>query len=264
MQTHYDPFGASGPAEVPLRQAPLVRVVAQLRFPPIVSVGKAEFVAPFQEALRRRYPILRPESGFVPILGPMMGLPPPSSGVVWRFHDKADGWRVSLSSDFVALDATAYEDREDFFQRFEEVLVALQELTQLSVYERLGVRYINRVRGAELEKLSAMVRPEVVGIAASSISGLGHTICESLFQTDDAGLNARWGRLPPNLTTDPISIEPIPEPSWILDLDMFRQRQKDFDTKSILEDGRSFARTIHDFFRWCVNDEFLKAYGGTP
>jgi hypothetical protein len=45
---------------------------------------------------------------------------------------------------------------------------------------------------------------------------------------------------------------------------MFRGVQKDFDTSAILEDGRMFARTIHDFFRWCVTDDFLKAYGGKP
>lgn len=52
----FNPFGAPGPDEVPLERAPLVRVIAQLRFPPIVSLGRADFIGPFQEAIRSRYP----------------------------------------------------------------------------------------------------------------------------------------------------------------------------------------------------------------
>ena len=78
-------------------------------------------------------------------------------------------------------------------------------------------------------------------------------------------LGTRWGRLPAGATTDPTSVEPIDEPSWLLDLDMFRAvQQNDFDVQSVLRDGRSFATTIHNFFRWCVTPEFLRTYGGEP
>ena len=259
--TTFDPFSSSeGPEEVPLERAPLVRVIAQLRFPAIVSLGRADFIGPFQEAIRALYPILRPEqtAGFV--LGP--GVAQRTDAVIWRFHDKADDWRVSLSSDFVALESTAYRDRKDLFQRFEAILVALDPLARLPVYNRLGVRYVNRVRGAEFERLASLVRPEVLGIASSPIAGLGHSLCESLFQRGDVSFNTRWGRLPPNTTTDPASLDPIQEPSWVLDLDVFRGVPRDFDIAAIVDDGRMFARAIHTFFRWCVTTEFLKAYGG--
>ena len=56
-----NPLEAPTPEEVPLNDAPLVRVIAQLRFPEILSVEQREFVAPFQEATRSRYPVLRQE-----------------------------------------------------------------------------------------------------------------------------------------------------------------------------------------------------------
>lgn len=260
MGQPFNPFAHEGPKNVLLERAPLVRVVVQVRFPPIVSLGRAEFIGPFQEALRPQYPILREQQ--VGIFLSPVGVHG-TGGNIWRLQDREDAWRISLAQDFVALETTKYVDREDFFRRMAEVLEALENLTNLPVYDRLGVRYINRVRGAELDRLSALVRGEVLGIASTPIAGMAHSICESLFQKDDVTLSTRWGRLPAGVTTDPISIEPIAETSWLLDLDAFRNAQRDFDVAAILRDGRAFARTIHDFFRWCVTDEFLSAYGGT-
>ena len=53
MSAAVDPLVAPLPAEVPLNHAPLVRVIAQLRFPEILSVEQRDFVAPFQEAIRQ-------------------------------------------------------------------------------------------------------------------------------------------------------------------------------------------------------------------
>ena len=44
--------------EVHLDRAPLARVLAQARFPPILAISKADEVASFQEALRETYPNL--------------------------------------------------------------------------------------------------------------------------------------------------------------------------------------------------------------
>ena len=38
-----NPLIDSPPQEVPLKNAPLVRVIAQMRFPPILSIEKKEF-----------------------------------------------------------------------------------------------------------------------------------------------------------------------------------------------------------------------------
>src|SRR5690348_14768300 len=55
------PLSGGSPAEVPLPRAPLVLVVAQVRFPTILAIRNADRVAAFQEAIRRTYPILRQE-----------------------------------------------------------------------------------------------------------------------------------------------------------------------------------------------------------
>ncbi len=59
MQAESPRLKAEVPDEVPLPNAPLARVLAQIRFPPILSIRKADSVADFQEALRTEYPNLR-------------------------------------------------------------------------------------------------------------------------------------------------------------------------------------------------------------
>ena len=50
------PLEGPPPPEVPLADSPLVRVIAQVRFPLIASVEKRDFIAPFQEAIRKNCP----------------------------------------------------------------------------------------------------------------------------------------------------------------------------------------------------------------
>ena len=52
-----DPFTDPPPVEVPLVNAPLVRVIAQLRFPLVAAIEQRDFIAPFQEAIRSSYPV---------------------------------------------------------------------------------------------------------------------------------------------------------------------------------------------------------------
>jgi len=255
-----DPFAAEALAELPLSPAPLVRVLAQLRFPAITSLARAEFVAPFQEALRRTYPILRVEPApNVIINGAAVAL---GSAPTWRLHDKSDSWRVSLAQDFVALETVSYGSRSDFFARWKEVLSALQKVAELSTYDRHGVRYINRLTGSDLADLRALVRTEVLGVSATPFAAtLDQSLCESRFRRDTTNLNARWGILPANATTDP-GIEPVNEPSWILDLDMFAGGQRDFQVSAAIAEGITFAERLYAFFRWSVTDELLRRRGG--
>ncbi|HOU92491.1 MAG TPA: TIGR04255 family protein, partial [Polyangiaceae bacterium] len=81
-----NPLTAPLPAEVPLPDAPLVRVIGQVRFPPVLSLEKREFIAPFQEAIRSTYPVLRPEQTQGIVLGPQ-GVAPGPKQIAWRFSD---------------------------------------------------------------------------------------------------------------------------------------------------------------------------------
>ena len=97
MATQFNPLSAPLPAEVPLPNSPLVRVIAQVRFPPVLSIEKQEFIAPFQEAIRATYPVLHPEQVQGIVLGPL-GLAPGQKQIAWRFRDVEDAFSHGLRS----------------------------------------------------------------------------------------------------------------------------------------------------------------------
>jgi uncharacterized protein (TIGR04255 family) len=262
MAANDDPLVAPPPPEVPLKDAPLVRVIAQVRFPLVIALERREFVASFQEALRARYPVLRQEPGGV--LAPAGG----ASALVqtvWRFADISGDWRVSLAPDFLALETTAYSSRSDFLTRLREVVAVLDERAEPKLVDRLGVRYIDRISGPAVDEIAQLVRPEVRGIAGTPVAAHAlHALSETLFVLEKARMVARWGRVPPEATVDAAAIEPISEPSWILDIDMFSTESTPFAVDGVIDSAESFSERIYTLFRWVVTPAFLRRYGGNP
>jgi len=261
-----DPIVAPPPAEVPLGNAPLVRVIAQLRFPEILSVEQRDFVAPFQEAIRSTYPVLRQEQTQGVVFGPA-GVAPVKPQIAWRFSDPDGHWRVSLTPTFIALETTKYMSRSDFLGRLLTVTESLAEHFNPGQVDRLGVRYIDRITGAAVDEIATLVRPEVRGITGTiGAAHAAHALSETIFQLPDAGprVLARWGVLPPGTTIDPAAVEPAQEQSWILDLDMFSTSPMPFDVERIIAEAQRYAERIYTIFRWAITDSFLKRYGGTP
>lgn len=261
-----NPLTALPPIEVPLKEAPLVRVIAQVRFPTILSIGESSFVASFQEKIRLQYPTLHSEQMQSWVIGPQ-GIEPATPSIVWRFIDKSGNWRVSLASNFVVLETTDYTSRKNFLERLKEILLATDCHIKPQLTERLGLRYIARLVGQDVDNLTDLVRPEVSGVLSSGMARYAQqAISDSLFTLPDerSQIHTRWGRLPPNTTTDTGAIEPIAEPSWILDLDMFMPvtESSAFDVESIMIDANRFAERLYTFFRWSVTDNFLRRFGG--
>jgi uncharacterized protein (TIGR04255 family) len=265
MSATLDPLVAPLPAEVPLKEAPLVRVIAQLRFPEILSVEQRDFVAPFQEAIRVNYPVLRQEQTTHGILLGSSAVAPAKPKIAWRFSDAGGHWRVSLTPEFLALETTKYVSRSDFLGRLRAVAEALDEHIEPGQLDRLGVRYIDRITGDAVDDIAKLVRPEVRGIAGTiAATHAEHALSESMFDLSDARVLARWGCVPPGATVDPAAIEPAKEKSWILDLDMFSVAPMPFVVDRVVAEAQRYAERIYTLFRWAVTADFLVHYGGKP
>lgn len=258
-----NPLLADSPSEVALPNAPLDRVLIQLRFPPIISIKTDSYVAPFQEAIRKDYPVLRPEEVRNFLLDPERVQE--RTAKIWRFYDLEEDWRVSLGSEFLALETTNYKSRHNLVERFGKIVQALEAHFDPQVIDRLGVRYIDRIRGDAYTQLSTLVRKEVSGILSTELSEFSQqSISESIFEVPDEPwtMIARWGKLPPNFTIDPNVLQPIDSESWILDLDTFHQESRPLDVENLMGQVQQFSERIYTFFRWAVTEEFLRLYGG--
>lgn len=264
------PFGVDPISEVPLDAAPIVAVIAQLRFPQVASIATPAFVGPFQEELRPTYPVMRHEKEVRVTLTPNGVTQAPESDIVWRFVDLEESWRVSLAPSFLSLEATGeYTSRTEFIARLRSVVQALENHIKPSVYDRLGVRYVDRVEiDEDLPVLSELIRPEVLGVSTCELGGgstLARSIVDSEFRLNDSALRARWGTLPASTGIDPFHGAPSSKPIWLLDLDMYTaEGVRPFAVGDVVSLAENYAAQIYRVFRWAVSEEFLKHFGGNP
>jgi uncharacterized protein (TIGR04255 family) len=260
------PLAGPPPEEVPLDAAPLVRVIAQVRFPIVASIERQQFIAPFQEAIRKHYPVLRAQQSRGVAVSSEQGVVNARTLVAWSFHEANGPWRVVLAPGHVALETTEYSSRDDFMTRFERVVGALEQHIDPQVVDRVGVRYIDRVTGPNISELSLLIRPEVAGILGTQLQEHAqHSITESVFTLPGGNghLTARWGLLPPEGTVDPAALTPIRETSWILDIDVYKTEQRKLEVDALVKQARNFAERVYSLFRWAVTPDFLKRYGAT-
>lgn len=262
------PFPVDPVEEVFLPDAPLVAVVAQVRFPAIASIAREEFLGPFQEEIRSEYPVLHQLKELAFMVGPQGLSAGNDPGTVWRFRDRTDTWGVSLAPAFVALETSAYVDRPDFIRRFHAVLRALAMTIAPATFERFGLRYADRIvldRPPGTDAVGELIRPEVSGVsivAPGSSARLVHTFTDTQYELESATLRARWGLLPADAQLDPFHGDAVPYPSWLLDLDMYTSGIEDFNVDALVHRADDFAERIYSFFRWVVEDELLRRYGG--
>ena len=247
MNATETPLTGPPPSEVPLENAPLVRVSAQIRYPSISSVAQQGSIDSIQEGLRNDYPVLlRPEE------------------TSWRFSDETGAWQVTLAPEFLALETNRYSSRDDFLGRFRQVLTELDTHINPRRVDLLRVRYIDRIVGENLHALPKLVRQEVVAADAQ------HRIVENRFDLPEEKGSQLWlrrGQLSARSTVDLAAVDlaavdPVDEPSWVLALDAVRQKSGAFNVETIYSQARMLAERIYSFFRWAVTDEFLRRYGG--
>ncbi len=267
MATVESPLSRTVPEEIHLKHAPLVSVLAQLRFPAQPGFDQRETVAPFLEALRDRYPVVREETVRGIVFQPLQSVDPtkaiePKGWTIWRLFDLESRWRVSLARDFLALEtSTAYVSHNDFIDRLKSILETFPDSLRPPVIDRFGLRYVDRLKEPALHRITEFVRSELLGVLSTvDAARVTQTFSESVFDVAPDRLFARWGQLPSNASYDPGTLVPIAEPSWVLDLDMSRETTRPFNVEILVNDARVYAERIYTFFRWAIKPEFLKYF----
>src|SRR5581483_3006748 len=260
------PFGSEPLAEIALPRAPLVRVLSQVRWPQL-TVMKAQLDSSAQQVgskLASQYPLSAEQREVHIVLSPE-GVSQQAAGKIFQFRSVDEAWQVSLSESFVALESSHYTSRDDFCTRLEAVLAALASVVDIPLAARIGFRYTNRIAGDQnLAASPNLVQETLLGGHAVPLEGgvsLIHTLSEAVYQVGDIRLLARWAHLPPNSSIDP-AIAPTDLPSWVLDLDAFRENRLDFNPRSLAEHARELSAVASRFFRSAPSDDFLRHFGG--
>lgn len=148
------PIPIPDPPRVEYAKNTLVEVVCQLRFPTILRI-QTEKPTAFQEMVRRSYPLYAerptealpmPLAAGIPIeLGRLLHSPQS-----YEFADAKHEWRISLTSDYIALTCARYPRWEQFSERLTDILNALWDVYRPAHYSRIGLRYRNVITRSKL------------------------------------------------------------------------------------------------------------------
>lgn len=260
-----DPFSKEPIEEVRLANAPLARVIVQVRFPQLAALSSGnETALKFIARMSDAYPILREGRNLSINISPEGVQEAKGSTPVWQLRSPDEAWQISFSNTTFTLDTSAYEDRTTFLNKFEENLKIFLEVAKPPSFERLGFRYINRVSDDQtVSRLKELVQTEILGGMGVYTNGaeLQQSMCESIYRMEPkAQLLARWGLLPEGVVLDP-SIPPVLKKSWWLDIDVSSTEKENFDSKEIVQRVNDLAIQGYRFFRWVVKDEFLELHG---
>lgn len=243
--------------DIPLKNAPLVDVVCQVRFPTILRINTEE-PSDFQEEIRHQFPKIKIEQGFLlRVPKPGSGGTPmaePQSKKTYRFHTKDEGTTVSLASDFYALSTNQYTHWSDFSDYLSLVEKAVRDVYKPSYATRIGLRYINRLTpdntGQEtLDGILSFLNPELIGYTQSEVWSTPQEMQSRLLLSDKgAKLNLRtgYGRDENN------------KPFFMLDFDYFEEGE--LPLSDLIERCVGYHDVIYRAFRWCIPDENLKVF----
>lgn len=237
---------------------PLIEVIAQLRFPPILKID-GESPVRFQDRVRADFPFyeVRIEENILPI---ELRQRLPSEIVelftsqtrskVYDFGSVDQGWQLSLAKDFIALSTHRYERWQEFRTKLSTPVQCLLDEYAPAFYIRLGLRYRNVIQRSALgladTPWSQLLQPYIAGplaaheFAASAITNLAQRMEVQL--------------------TDGVSVVRIvhgfhqmdEELCYLIDSDLFTEERTE------VQDGFNkldyLNRCAGRVFRWCITD----------
>lgn len=246
-----------------LANAPLIRVLCQVRWPELANFSLDETSKSLARRLGDIYPLLTKQTEMAVMLTPA-GIKQQDAGYISRFATPDGKWVVSVGNTFVALETSAYPGHTVFINRLRAILDALRESASIPFWNRLGYRYTNRIVGEEeLSHLSERFEPSVLGGATSTPPHheLVHSITESVYRVNSDLVLVRSARVGPGQSIDP-SLPGVDSPSWILDLDAYHEGNAEaFSPSEIVARATELAEIAHKQFSAVVKDEFYVRYG---
>jgi uncharacterized protein (TIGR04255 family) len=259
------PLGGKPPGERHLHEAPLERVIAQIRFPAILKIEDQSAVSKFQEAIRSDYPLLQEmQNQTVQI---QMGLSGPTAFPVisrnWQFSNALGTWKITLARDALTIESSSYESRANLLERWDVAISALNAAFRPVIVQRIGTRYIDRVTGEPFKSFESLINPKLLGSALGDLkTHLKHSLCEAALEIEEGDLLLRWGVMPAMMSPDPSAIVQLPHESFVLDIDVWSMEQRQFDCGALLAAFHRLTERAYSVFRFAVTDEFLKVYEG--
>jgi len=239
---------------------PLVEVVCQVRFPPVLQIT-AEEPAAFQERVRSAYPLYRRDEGAdIPAdfrqLVSQLRIPGLTDQTVHVFQTEDQQRFITLGRESLALSDRHYHRWEQFSGELDTALAALAAVYNPAFFTRIGLRYkdvVNKkklgLNGARWDSL--ICKPLVGPLGESAVRDrIAAYTSDAMVKLDEVRggfLHLRHGLME----------EKGKGESFLFDADFFTQeRSETADVKPILD---SFNRLAGNYFRWAITPRLRTA-----
>lgn len=244
--------------EVRLQRPPLVEVLCQVRYPPILRISKEEPID-FQERIRHRFPELEIEQPLKLNIPGLVG-----SGLVsaeaqprlYRFKAPDDQTAAALAVDFYALSTNRYRHWKMFAEDLSLVHDAVMSVYRPAYGTRIGLRYVNRLDPTTTDLVSAeqifdLVRPELTALLRGSAWSEPSDFLSQLVLSDKAA----------KLTLRTAYGQEEGQPFLLLDFDYFEEGR--VELTDLIQRCTRYHDAIYRAFRWSFVDESLEVFGPT-
>lgn len=157
-------------------KSPLVEVLCQFRFPPILSI-ETELPTKFQESIRDNYPLFN-ENVEVQVkisedpsnkLPDIVNFSPQTlKNKNYEFISGDEKWKINLTSSFLSLSTITYSRWEEFYKHLDIAYKSFLEIYKPPFFTRIGLRYRDIIRrshlGLEAASWDELLQPYMLGL----------------------------------------------------------------------------------------------------
>jgi uncharacterized protein (TIGR04255 family) len=239
----------------------LMSVLCDIRFPKILKINHSQ-PHELQDILRGKgyaefssTVSLSPDFSNAVPFSPEMFSANMTQVNTFHFFSREHGWRVSLSSEQIALTCSrSYQDHVEFKERLTEILRTFSGIYQPSEFRRIGLRYQNIVNSTSLPSLESValhevippkIFPELVAPFSSSIKGI-----EKIMQLERDDLKAQviyfYGEM-----AGVFEGKNFNELSYGIDIDCFIEQK--LEVNNVLSHYDSLRNKVRDIFDYSIS-----------
>ncbi|MEQ9107798.1 MAG: TIGR04255 family protein [Limnobacter sp.] len=258
----------------PLKTPPVFFTLCQVRFNKLLTL--ADYLPKIQEAFRKAgYPAY--SVNYMVVFQMIAGQsgnpenqPVPVTQETYHFGNLKKTHSFVLDAQKLTLQSTMYGCFEDFSSEFMKGMTILNDILDLSFFERIGLRYLDRVIPKYNDSIAQYLVDQVQGVLPV-LKGEGiFTYAESMIQKDGVKLCARVltqnGELafPPDIQPVDMAIEPrfvaYRGISAVLDNDGFIEQREEFYLPAIETHLVKIHEVISQAFKATVTQYALEVW----
>ena len=258
-----------------LSKSPISYVLAQIRFTSIESIKK--YIPEIQDKIRHDFPIFQK----ITIHALEMredGQPSPSIIHQWHFMDKDSVTGILLDGKSITIHTSKYDQFDGLISKLKKALGDMNEILNISLFVRLGVRYINIVEN----NLDEYIKKGLLGfhLEGKSFDKNKYLVNSELTQKSSRGLirvkSTLFGSkeiisgqpnvlIPPELfnVANYLSFVHHNQPKdkfLMLDIDHSDETKGDFEIEKVISGLKDLQDAAYQAFHEAVTEKALKIW----